>query len=202
MLWLASAGIGGNSQPGALIALFVFCALAAFEALAPVTGAFQHLGQVIASARRISQITDQQPEVTFVEGEASVPAQVALTFTQVTLPLPAPTLPALENISLQIAAGEHRHSWPDRLRKVDAVATPHPGPGSNAGRDFAQRPAAVPAQRSHPASGDERGAAARAPVQPLRCATTCCWRRQTLTIPRSARPSRKWGWKNCWKMAD
>ncbi|VTN15337.1 cysteine/glutathione ABC transporter membrane /ATP-binding component [Raoultella terrigena] len=50
MLWLTSAGVGGNSQPGALIALFVFCALAAFEALAPVTGAFQHLGQVIASA--------------------------------------------------------------------------------------------------------------------------------------------------------
>lgn len=32
MLWLASDGVGGNSQPGALIALFVFCALAAFEA--------------------------------------------------------------------------------------------------------------------------------------------------------------------------
>lgn len=64
MLWLTSAGVGGNSQPGALIALFVFCALAAFEALAPVTGAFQHLGQVIASARRITQITGQQPEVT------------------------------------------------------------------------------------------------------------------------------------------
>ena len=50
MLWMASGGVGGNTQPGALIALFVFCALAAFEALAPVTGAFQHLGQVIASA--------------------------------------------------------------------------------------------------------------------------------------------------------
>ncbi len=50
MLWFASAGVGENTQTGALIALFVFCALAAFEALAPVTGAFQHLGQVIASA--------------------------------------------------------------------------------------------------------------------------------------------------------
>ena len=34
MLWLASGGVGGNPQPGPLIALFVFCALAAFEALA------------------------------------------------------------------------------------------------------------------------------------------------------------------------
>ncbi len=53
MLWLASGDVGGNTQPGPLIALFVFCALAAFEALAPVTGAFQHLGQVIASALRV-----------------------------------------------------------------------------------------------------------------------------------------------------
>ena len=68
MLWLAAGGVGDNMQPGALIALFVFCALAAFEALAPVTGAFQHLGQVIASAQRITQIIDQQPEVTFVQG--------------------------------------------------------------------------------------------------------------------------------------
>lgn len=94
MLWLASDGVGGNSQPGALIALFVFCALAAFEALAPVTGAFQHLGQVMASARRISQITDQQPEVTFVEDEASPPAQVALTLREVTFRYPQqPSLP-------------------------------------------------------------------------------------------------------------
>ena len=56
MLWMASGGVGGNTQPGALIALFVFCALAAFEALAPVTGAFQHLGQVIASALRITEL--------------------------------------------------------------------------------------------------------------------------------------------------
>ena len=58
MLWMAFMGVGGNAQPGALIALFVFCALAAFT-LAPVTGAFQHLGQVIASAVRISDLTDQ-----------------------------------------------------------------------------------------------------------------------------------------------
>lgn len=79
MLWMASGGVGNNSQPGALIALFVFCALAAFEALAPVTGAFQHLGQVIASALRITELTEQQPEVTFPDDEAAAPRQVTLT---------------------------------------------------------------------------------------------------------------------------
>ncbi|HAT1619299.1 TPA: cysteine/glutathione ABC transporter ATP-binding protein/permease CydC [Raoultella planticola] len=107
MLWLTSAGVGGNSQPGALIALFVFCALAAFEALAPVTGAFQHLGQVIASARRITQITGQQPEVTFTTGDGQTFGQVSLTLNQVTFSYPQQPSPALENISLQVGAGEH-----------------------------------------------------------------------------------------------
>ncbi|PIK90682.1 cysteine/glutathione ABC transporter ATP-binding protein/permease CydC [Raoultella ornithinolytica] len=107
MLWLTSAGVGGNSQPGALIALFVFCALAAFEALGPVTGAFQHLGQVIASARRITQITGQQPEVTFAAGEGQAFGQVSLTLNQVTFSYPQQPSPALENISLQVGAGEH-----------------------------------------------------------------------------------------------
>ena len=107
MLWMASEGVGGNSQPGALIALFVFCALAAFEALAPVTGAFQHLGQVIASARRITQITEQQPEVTFSQQAPQSFSQVALTLNEVTFSYPQQSVPALKDISLQVAAGEH-----------------------------------------------------------------------------------------------
>lgn len=107
MLWMASEGVGGNSQPGALIALFVFCALAAFEALVPVTGAFQHLGQVIASARRITQITEQQPEVTFSQQAPQSFSQVALTLNEVTFSYPQQSDPALKDISLQVAAGEH-----------------------------------------------------------------------------------------------
>jgi ATP-binding cassette subfamily C protein CydC len=55
MLWLASGGVGGNTQPGALIALFVFCALAAFEALAPSPAPFS-ISDRIASALRITAI--------------------------------------------------------------------------------------------------------------------------------------------------
>ena len=107
MLWLASAGVGGDTQPGALIALFVFCALAAFEALAPVTGAFQHLGQVIASAKRITQITEQEPEVAFPQGEGQMLERVSLRLHQVTFSYPQQPSPALEKVSLQIEAGEH-----------------------------------------------------------------------------------------------
>ncbi|EPK7361579.1 TPA: cysteine/glutathione ABC transporter ATP-binding protein/permease CydC [Kluyvera cryocrescens] len=107
MLWLAAGGVGDNMQPGALIALFVFCALAAFEALAPVTGAFQHLGQVIASALRVSQITEQQPEVTFPTQTTVLSQQVALTLDRVSFTYPEQSQPALDNLSLRINAGEH-----------------------------------------------------------------------------------------------
>ncbi|SCC31949.1 heme ABC transporter ATP-binding protein/permease CydC [Kosakonia oryziphila] len=107
MLWFASADVGGNSQPGALIALFVFCALAAFEALAPVTGAFQHLGQVIASATRITQITDCPPDVTFPQASMPVPEHVAVQFKDLAFSYPGQPQRALENIALSIAAGEH-----------------------------------------------------------------------------------------------
>ncbi len=107
MLWLAAGGVGGDTQPGALIALFVFCALAAFEALAPVTGAFQHLGQVIASAVRITQITQYPPEVRFSDNQTPPPAQAALTLDNVSFSYPQQPQKALDGISLQITAGEH-----------------------------------------------------------------------------------------------
>lgn len=107
MLWMASGGVGGNSQPGALIALFVFCALAAFEALAPITGAFQHLGQVMASALRITELTEQQPEVTFPQTRGEMPKSVALTLSNVSFSYPQQQQPALSGINLQINAGEH-----------------------------------------------------------------------------------------------
>lgn len=106
MLWLAAGGVGDNTQPGALIALFVFCALAAFEALAPVTAAFQHLGQVIASARRITEITDCPPEVTFPAHASPVPEQVEVQLNNVSFAYPGQVQQALDAITLNVAAGQ------------------------------------------------------------------------------------------------
>ncbi|WP_354691141.1 cysteine/glutathione ABC transporter ATP-binding protein/permease CydC [Phytobacter sp. RSE-02] len=107
MLWFAAGGVGDNTQPGALIALFVFCALAAFEALAPVTGAFQHLGQVIASAIRITQITDCPPEVQFPQTSVMAPTAVNVNLQDISFSYPEQPQKALDGISLSIAAGEH-----------------------------------------------------------------------------------------------
>ena len=107
MLWMAAGGVGANGAPGALIALFVFCALAAFEALAPVTGAFQHLGQVIACAQRVTQIIEQAPDVAFPDGPGTATQQVSLMLNAVSFSYPGQAQPALRNITLDIKAGEH-----------------------------------------------------------------------------------------------
>lgn len=107
LLWLAATGIGGNSQPGALIALFAFAALAAFEVMMPVAGAFQHLGQVIASAIRVKQIIDRRPEVTFPAIGPAAIDQVALSLQQLTFTYPGQLLPVLRGVALEVAAGEH-----------------------------------------------------------------------------------------------
>ena len=105
MLWLAAGGIGTIAQPGALIALFVFTPLAAFEALGPVAAAFQHLGQVIASAQRVSQIISQPADVTFPSQGPVAAKQVSLSLTNVNFTYPGQPLPVLKNITLEIAAG-------------------------------------------------------------------------------------------------
>ncbi|EOE5505098.1 cysteine/glutathione ABC transporter ATP-binding protein/permease CydC [Cronobacter sakazakii] len=107
ILWMAAGGVGGNSAPGSLIALFVFCALAAFEALAPVGGAFQHLGQVIASARRVSDVIDQPADITFAEQGKDAPREASLLLRNVSFSYPGQPQPALRNITLDVAPGEH-----------------------------------------------------------------------------------------------
>ena len=113
MLWLAAEHVGGNPHPGALLALFVFVTLAAFEALAPVASAFLHLGQVMASAERVQDVISQTPPVQFVTepedkasaGETAANPALQLNIQHVTFGY-TPDQPVLRDVSLHLAAGE------------------------------------------------------------------------------------------------
>nr|WP_278986293.1 cysteine/glutathione ABC transporter ATP-binding protein/permease CydC [Plesiomonas shigelloides] len=113
MLWLAAEHVGGNPHPGAVLALFVFVTLAAFEALAPVASAFLHLGQVMASAERVQDVISQTPPVQFVTepedkasaGEAAANPALQLNIQHVTFGY-TPDQPVLRDVSLHLAAGE------------------------------------------------------------------------------------------------
>lgn len=106
ILWLSAGGVGMETQPGAFIALFVFCALAAFEALAPVSGAFLHLGQVMASATRVSEVINQQPAVRFATNQRQSTEGVSLSVKDLSFSY-GDNSPALDSFSLDVAKGEH-----------------------------------------------------------------------------------------------
>lgn len=106
LLWMSADGVTQASSPGALIALVVFCALAAFEALAPVAGAFLPLSQVIAAAERVNGIINQAPAIRFPDKSASEPGSLSVAIDKVSFHYPHRPEAVLDNFSLQVRAGE------------------------------------------------------------------------------------------------
>ena len=108
MLWFSSqAEFGNDEYRMAFIALFTFAALASFEILMPLGSAFLHIGQVIASAERVTDIIEQQPLVVFngkMEFDQNATTLIeakALSFTY-----PERQNRALENLNLTIQKGK------------------------------------------------------------------------------------------------
>ena len=108
MLWFSSqAEFGNDEYRMAFIALFTFAALASFEILMPLGSAFLHIGQVLASAERVTDIIEQQPLVTF-NGKAEFD-QNAITLIEakdLSFTYPERQNRALENLNLTIQKGK------------------------------------------------------------------------------------------------
>jgi ATP-binding cassette subfamily C protein CydC len=107
LLWISANGVGGNSAPGAFIALFVFCGLAAFEALAPVAGAFLPLSQVTSAAKRVQEIIEQPAAIRFPNAKISSASGISLKMENISFSYPQRPEPVLQNFSLSLNAGEH-----------------------------------------------------------------------------------------------
>lgn len=107
LLWISANGVGGNSTPGAFIALFVFCGLAAFEALAPVAGAFLPLSQVTSAAKRVQEIIEQPAAIHFPYAKISSASGINLKMENISFSYPQRPEPVLQNFSLSLNAGEH-----------------------------------------------------------------------------------------------
>lgn len=96
-------------NPEALIALVVFCVLASLEILMPIGMAFLHLGQVIETAERISEITAQQPTVQFngtAQWKQTEANQPLISFNQVSFSYSPEHEQVLNHISFEIKKGE------------------------------------------------------------------------------------------------
>lgn len=108
MLWFSSqAEFGNDKYRMAFIALFTFAALASFEILMPLGSAFLHIGQVIASAERVTDIIEQQPLVTFNgKAEFDQNATTLIEAKDLSFTYPERQNRALENLNLTIQKGK------------------------------------------------------------------------------------------------
>ncbi len=91
---------------GAHLALMVFATLAAFEAVTPLSAAYQYLGQTRQAAERLNEIVHRPPPVSFPSAPVQ-PDDMGIVFENVTFQYHAKTAPVLEGFDLGIAAGEH-----------------------------------------------------------------------------------------------
>ena len=108
MLWFSSqAEFGNDEYRMAFIALFTFAALASFEILMPLGSAFLHIGQVIASAERVTDIIEKQPLVTFNgKAEFDQNATTLIETKDLSFTYPERQNRALENLNLTIQKGQ------------------------------------------------------------------------------------------------
>ncbi|MGC6359337.1 heme ABC transporter ATP-binding protein/permease CydC [Bisgaard Taxon 45] len=107
-LWFAAeADLGDGIYKAALMALFTFSALAAFEILMPIGAAFLHIGQVIASAENVNDIIAQKPLVCF-EGNQQVEStdQPLIDAENLSFRYPTRDNFALNNLNLRIFTGQ------------------------------------------------------------------------------------------------
>lgn len=105
ILWFAADGVGGNA-PDPMIALMAFAALASVELMMPIAGAFQYLGQTLASAKRLNQIILSEPEVLFPTVEVDHSQMYDLSINNVTFHYPNSEHKVINNLSLQLGAGQ------------------------------------------------------------------------------------------------
>ncbi|NLS11367.1 cysteine/glutathione ABC transporter ATP-binding protein/permease CydC [Vibrio sp. SM6] len=107
ILWFAADGVNGQA-PDPIVALFAFAAMASFELLMPLAGAFQYLGQTLTSAKRLNDILLTTPEVQFPAMSAQSPTSHhdALVFDNVQFHYAEGKPAALHGLNLAIAKGQ------------------------------------------------------------------------------------------------
>lgn len=106
VIWLSTTITLDHDSP--LIAIFVFVCLASNEILTPIANAFIYLGQVTASAKRITELFNQKPDIIFSEqSKTAITSPFSITLENVVFSYPQQITSALNHISLTIEAKQH-----------------------------------------------------------------------------------------------
>lgn len=96
-----------NANHDALVALVIFTALASFEILMPIGATFLNLGQIMRSATRLNQITNQEPQVQFNQKQQwQTPSNKIIEFKNIDFTYPKLKQNILENCNFTVKKDE------------------------------------------------------------------------------------------------
>lgn len=101
-----AAAVGEGRWGGEFLALTTLTAMAAFEAVFPLIAAFQYLGQTREAARRLNDLVDARPAVTFPEHMAAPPTDAGIRIEGLDFCYDAAAPAVLAGIDLAVAPGE------------------------------------------------------------------------------------------------
>ena len=106
-LYLAVDLVSHDLLNGANLAVIMLAILAAFEVMLPLPVAYQFLGHTREAGRRLMEIVDMKPEVTFPDTTVALRAQPDIRFDNISFRYRESAPWVLKGINLQIPAG-HR----------------------------------------------------------------------------------------------
>jgi len=106
LLYLGAGRVEHGQLDGAILAMMAFAALAAFDVIWALPAAFQYLSRTQEASRRLLDIVEQAPAVTF-PAESPSPANVGIAFDGVTFRYDPEGPDVLKNFHLRIGPGEH-----------------------------------------------------------------------------------------------
>ena len=106
-LYLAVDLVKFDLLNGANLALIALAILASFEAVLPLPTAYQYLGRTREAGRRLLEIVDMQPQITYPDTSVGLWMQPDVTFENISFRYSQNAPWALRDVSLQIPAG-HR----------------------------------------------------------------------------------------------
>jgi len=106
ILYVAASGFGEHRPPGPMYAMVAFMALACIEMLMPIAGAFQHLSSCVSAARRVNELVDQTPDITFPNQNEMPVQHGALQFKDIVFSYDGQSKQVLKGINVSIQPGE------------------------------------------------------------------------------------------------
>ncbi len=107
VLFIGVRLVSQGSLTGPHLALLVLTVMAGFDAVMPLSNAYQYLGQTRKAAGRLHEVTAATPAVTYPEEEEAEPLQGRLAFDKVFFGYGQADRPVLEDVRMAIEPGEH-----------------------------------------------------------------------------------------------